>query len=166
MSTPTYVALATSTLGSSASSVTFSNIPNTYKHLVLVVTPKATVVGPYDAGMQFNSDAGANYAAKVAYGNGSTLNVYNALANVNQIYLDFQGSVQNSFNQNCIAHIFDYSATDKHTGVISRSNRTNQGLDFISSRWRSTVAVNSIKYFLIGGTLDVGTKVSLYGIEG
>lgn len=166
MGTPTYVALATTVLSSSASSITFSSIPNTYKYLVLTVTPKSTSAGPFDAGMQFNSDAGANYAAKVAYGNGSTLNVYDALANVNQIYLDFQGSVQNSFNQNCIAHIFGYSSTDMHTGVISRSNRTNSGLDFISSRWRNTATVNSIKYFLIGGTLDIGTKASLYGIEG
>jgi hypothetical protein len=163
---PTYTALQTITLTSSASSVTFSSIPNTYRDLVLSIIPKATVTGPYDAGMQFNADTGGNYSATVSYGNGSTLNVYTALQNVNQIYLDFQGSVQNAFNQNCIAHVFDYAATDKHKGVLSRSNRTNSGLDLISSRWRNTTAINSIKYFLIGGTLDVGTKLSLYGIEG
>jgi hypothetical protein len=36
MPTPTYTPLATVTLGSSASSVTFSSIPGTYRDLILI----------------------------------------------------------------------------------------------------------------------------------
>ena len=61
MATPTYIALATTTLSSAVGSVTFSSIPAGYRDLVLVaegLTSGATS----NVRMQFNSDTGNNYS--------------------------------------------------------------------------------------------------------
>ena len=51
----TYVALATTTLGATASSVTFSSIPATYRDLVLVTNAQTTTaLGDYYI-LQFNT---------------------------------------------------------------------------------------------------------------
>ena len=57
----TYEPIATTTLGSAASSITFSSIPATYTdlRLVLVHTPSASTG---NAQMQFNSDTATNYS--------------------------------------------------------------------------------------------------------
>jgi hypothetical protein len=70
MPTPTYTPLATVTLGSSASSVTFSSIPATYRDLILVVD--GTTNATHNVGMRFNGDTGNNYFMVTAFGNGST----------------------------------------------------------------------------------------------
>jgi hypothetical protein len=68
----TYEPIATTTLGSAASSITFSSIPATYTDLRLsVTTADAGATATYLA-LQFNSDTGANYSRTRITGNGST----------------------------------------------------------------------------------------------
>jgi hypothetical protein len=54
-----YTALANVTLGSSAASVTFSSISQSYRDLVLVITATTSAVD--NAFIRFNSDSGSNY---------------------------------------------------------------------------------------------------------
>ncbi|NBQ97859.1 MAG: hypothetical protein EBU12_06490, partial [Microbacteriaceae bacterium] len=57
----TYSQIASTTLGSAASSVTFSSIAATYTDLVIVVQAAVTA-GSIALRMQFNSDTGTNYS--------------------------------------------------------------------------------------------------------
>ena len=69
--TATYDPIATTTLGSAASTITFSSIPNTFTDLRLVlfgVTLNAT--GTYNQ-IRFNNDTGTNYSWTQLLGNGS-----------------------------------------------------------------------------------------------
>jgi hypothetical protein len=59
MPTPTYIPLATVTLGSADSSVTFSSIPATYRDLILVLNGTRSTTSGVRA--RANADAGANY---------------------------------------------------------------------------------------------------------
>jgi hypothetical protein len=66
----TYTPIATTTLGSAASSVTFSSIAGTYTDLRIVYS----TVSSADAGnyLRFNSDSGSNYSNTTLFGNGSS----------------------------------------------------------------------------------------------
>ena len=56
----TYTQIATTTLGSSQSTITFSSISGAYTDLVLVVTAK--VSSATDLWVRANSDSGSNYS--------------------------------------------------------------------------------------------------------
>lgn len=165
MATGTYIPLQTITLTSNASSVTFSSLPSKYKDFVFVAKSTSSAVGPYDQGIQFNGDTAANYTSLVMYGSGTAKGTYNALKNVNQIYLDFYGSVTSGFNTVNVTHILGAGDPNKETNVITQASRVSSGTDLIGSYWRVKDQVTSISYFLIGGTLGTGSKISLYGIE-
>ena len=163
MATPTYVALQTITVSSNASDITFSNIPNTYRDLVLVAQCKSTA-SAYDQAIEFNGDASSsgNYDCRILWGNFS--NASNSAGSSNLI--DYYGSVSTDFTNVTVVHIAEYSANDKSTFWISRSNRQANGVDIITGKWAPTTVVTSIRYYLNGGgTIAIGSTVSLYGIE-
>ena len=65
-----YTALATTTLGSSASSVTFGSIPQGYRDLMLVISGTVTSSN-ITLAIRFNGDTGSNYFSVNMRGNGS-----------------------------------------------------------------------------------------------
>jgi hypothetical protein len=71
MPTPTYTPLATVTLASTASSVTFSSIPATYRDLVVVHNNFGTVNNDANSNFRFNGDSGSNYSRVYAFWSGS-----------------------------------------------------------------------------------------------
>jgi hypothetical protein len=62
MPTSTYTALANLTLGTAASSITFSNIPATYRDLILITSARSstTATGVDAIFLRYNSDTGSN----------------------------------------------------------------------------------------------------------
>ena len=160
MGTPTYTALAEITLGSSATSVTFSSISQAYRDLVLVIRPFLTVPGNSPR-VQFNSDTGANYNIVVLRGTGSSA-LSNAYSNFNYTWITFTGV--DTTAGNAILNIMDYSATDKHKTILSRSNNPENGLDMMASRWASTAAITSVTIFGDGYSFSSGTTMAIYGI--
>ena len=157
MPTPTYNLIASNVLTSSASSVTFSSIPATYRDLVLVVTLVASTNST--AFVRFNSDSGANYSYVRMQGNGSTATSF-ANSGVTSIWE--QGADENP-NQ-YLLQIMDYSATDKHKTVLSRLNRPTAAVWGLTSRWANTSAITSISWEAASGTYNSGSSWYLYGI--
>ena len=157
MPTPTYTALANITLGSSASSVTFSSIPATYRDLVLVLA--GTISASNGMYLRINGDTGANYTAVYAYGNG-TLAISDTALVFNGLYAgNFTTTITNSVNQ-----IMDYSATDKHKTMIQRGNDSAALTIMTAARWANTSAITSVQVMPSSGTLSTGFTASLYGI--
>ena len=166
MPTPTYTALANITLGSAASTVTFSSIPATYRDLVLITNAATTSAS--NNGMRLNADTGSNYS-RVFMATGATPQS-GSQSGVSSIQIDsaaFSGTIVGE--QVAIIQIMDYSATDKHKTVLIRSNRNgaNTGADGIAGRYASTSAITSINLFSItGGGISwaAGSRFDLYGI--
>jgi len=155
LATPTYTPIASITLGSSASSVTFSSIPQDYRDLVLVINGGASAAATIE--FQFNGDTtGSNYSQVNMIGDGSSA-TSSAQSDRNFIYFDSANSIS-------ILEIMDYSATDKHKTTLTRDNTLAQ-VSAKASRYASTTAITSIKFQDAGGaTLDSGTTLALYGI--
>jgi hypothetical protein len=159
MPTPTYTALATTTLVSAASSVTFGSIPATYRDLILVYNGSLT--GNAGHTIRFNGDSGANYSVVAMFNNASA-------AFSSQTGLSPSVVLQDSSSQVLIvSQIMDYSATDKHKTVLSRTNTKNAGTDYVealASRYASTSAITSILYFPSADQFAAGSTFSLYGV--
>ena len=159
----TYTPIATTTLGSSASSYTFSSIPSTYTDLVLVVVGKM-VSGAYDTALRFNSDTGTNYSRTVLTGTGSAAASGRGTSQ-NVMYIDANGVKNTTFNSNDIIHIMNYANTTTFKTAISRSNNAGTGVDASVGLWRNTAAITSITVLAFSsGTWDTGSTFTLYGI--
>ena len=67
----TYEPIATTTLGSAQTSVTFSSISGAYTDLVLVINAGNSGGTGYGIALQCNNDTGSNYSFTQLYGTGS-----------------------------------------------------------------------------------------------
>lgn len=163
MPTPTHIALANITLSTSDSSIVFSLIPNTYKDLILVISGSTTANA--DINLVFNSDNTANYSFVYMGGSGSGSGIFGAAGSQGGVVLDgyFWRSSEIS---TCVAHIMDYSATDKHKMVLSRNNVAGAGTDAFANRYASLSPINVIEVRTVSQAFAVGTTIGLYGIVG
>ncbi len=165
-----YIALANITLSSSASSVTFSNIPTSVngtalRDLVLVINGQ--MAGNTQIGIRLNGDTASNYAHVHMVGQSGTGSFSYTL---DRFYpFDWTQTSGSRFDINLA--IMDFMATDKHKACLNRANGRNnsQGVDATSAgafRWASTSAVTSIVINGISANFSSGTTFSLFGIAG
>lgn len=157
--TQTYIPLATLTLTSSSSNVTFSNIPATYRDLVLVIDD-ARCTNNQQFNARFNSDTGTNYSwvyMRGSSGGSEAAAQGSPLAN-------FRFANINSTKSSHITNIMDYSATNKHKTMLTRSNNDSGETWALANRYASTSAITSITIFTAGDPMLSGMTASLYGI--
>jgi hypothetical protein len=160
-----YVALATTTLGSAASTVTFSSIPATYKDLVVIVVGSPADTSYSEIGMRLNSSTLTCSFVRMNANGSSTSSGGNSSATYLSVASAYGTGPSTSSRFNLLCNIMDYSATDKHKTVLSRSNVPDAGLEANASRWPSTDAVNSVSVFTtVGAGFATGTTISLYGV--
>lgn len=156
MPTSTYTALANLTLGSTASTVTFSSISQAYRDLVLIVN--AGTGTNESVNLRINSDTGSNYPFVTAIGNGSS--VGSSATTLTQIQTNY--GINGSTSHNVILNFMDYSATDKHKTVLYRTNISDAGTTMSAVRWANTAAITTIT--LVNATYQAGSTFALYGI--
>jgi len=157
----TYEAIATQTLGSGVTNLTFSSIPSTYTDLILVCNGNtAANANNY---LQFNGDSGSNYSATRLSGDGSAASSARSTS-ATQILLDGFGYWTTGYNANKVIHIMNYANTTTYKTVLTRANNASIGTDAIVGLWRSTAAITSIR-FNSDSTLQTGSTFSLYGIK-
>jgi hypothetical protein len=160
--TPTYTALATVTLASATSSVTFSSIPATYRDLILVVNGQFTTAT--GLGIRLNGDTGANYPLIVLDNDGGTPRSATD-SSATSFYGSWSGTTSGTRYNNEL-QLMDYSATNKHKTALWRNGYTdNSGISRVSAfagRWANTAAVTSINIFATN--MNTGFTFSLYGI--
>lgn len=167
-----FESIATTTVGAGGTStITFSSIPSTYKHLQIRMTGRASGSSDYaTVYVVFNSDSGSNYTYHQLYGSGSGSPA--ASGQINQTYMAGQNlsgglSSANIFGV-MIFDIFDYKDTTKNKTLkqIGGVDRNGSGYtDFNSGHWRSSSAVTSIT-LTSDGDFAQYTHAALYGING
>lgn len=152
------VALATTTLGSTAASVTFGSIPATYRDLRLVIVAKNST-NSQGIRAQFNDDTAANYSYIVVYGTGSSA----ASGTGSSLgYADL--GVNRTTDQSTLVDIIDYSATDKHKTLLIRSDNSSELTLTYADRWASNSAITKIKVYPSDNSFAAGSTFALYGI--
>jgi hypothetical protein len=159
-----YIPLATVTLASNSVSVTFSNIPAIYKDLVMV--GNWTNSSTASAGrLQVNGDSGANYNGAWMTGNGSTTGSGSESSQTSARIAGAISGPDNAYTNMVTLQFIDYAATDKHKIILSRFGSANRESQATTSRWASTSAITSIRFFdILGQTFQAGATFSLYGV--
>jgi hypothetical protein len=164
---PSFESIATIT--PSASSVSFTSIPSTYKHLQLRYLARDNAGATLrDMNLRLNNDTGTNYAFHFLRGSGAAVSVSGAASSssiqANDI-LTGAGSTANIYGVGII-DIHDYASTTKNTTVRWFSGNDQNGSGYVSlssGLWINTAAVNRID---ITQTFAAGSVFSLYGIKG
>jgi len=172
----TYVPIATQTLGSSATSVTFSSILGTYTDLILISFAQGQASGGDNRlVLQFNGDTSTNYSTTYLYGNGtSAMSARDSnrgqVDNVTQI-----GDSGSSSFSPFIHHIMNYANTTTYKTILQRGNDAGdtttayRQVGTSVSLWRSTSAITSIVIKGLGGNsssgFSAGSTFTLYGIS-
>lgn len=161
-----YDALWSTTLSASTSSITISNIPQTYRHLQVRTFIKGSS-NDQDVWVNFNGDTASNYSEHRIYGNGASI-VSGGLAPSSKIeYFGRSGSGTSVFGPS-IVDILDYGNTNKYKTIRSLTGWDNNGSGFImftSGSWRSTDAITSMLIQPQGGTFSQYSSIALYGIK-
>lgn len=156
----------------SSATVTFSNIPQTYQDLLIVLyardTNASTVGGIYGA---FNGTYGgaANYSLTRLFGDGASA-TSNRVSNQTFIAADgyYPGASSTSgiFGSGEI-HILNYANTSTNKTYIHRmaADQNGSGYSYLSvGLWRQTAAISSI-YLQLVSNFAAGTTIALYGIR-
>jgi hypothetical protein len=162
----TYEPIATTTLSSAQTQVTFSSIPSTYTDLVLI--SNASISG-YVASMylRFNSDSGSNYNNTRMYGDGSSAQSDRPSTPQTELGFAIAGS-EATPKTVAVTNIQNYANTIPTKSVISRGNWFGNYVSIYAGLWNSTAAINRIDiYFrLVGSDTAVsGSTFTLYGIK-
>ncbi len=115
----TYEPIATNTLGTASSSITFSSIPSTYTDLVLVASNILNASSTNSVFLRFNSDSTTNYSSTFLEGTGSAASS-NRVSNRNVIDSGYNVGLSTSSVGQVIFNIMNYTNTTTFKTVISR----------------------------------------------
>ena len=166
MSTNTMVALATTTL-SSANTITFSSIPQTYTDLVLVANCNNGITGGTTQWTQYrlNGDSATNYSHTVLYGNGGGTGTSNRASNYTFGIIGYNSNSTTIPSQH-IAHFMNYANTTTYKTIVSRFSDSAQLVGSVVNLWRSTAAITSIVLYAENLTnFAAGSTFTLYAIQ-
>lgn len=176
-----YELITRTTVGAGgASTITFSSIPSTYKHLQIRHIARTTNVSTNgNMYVQLNGDTANNYSwhrlEGYGTGTGSVGIADSAAFSVGGLMTGAQ-SIASSFGVG-ILDILDYANTNKYKTMKTLTGYDNNGngaagndqgyVNFNSSSWRSTSAVTSIGITINGGgNFAQYSSFALYGIKG
>lgn len=158
----TYEPIASTTLGSAATSVTFSSIPGTYTDLVLVAFMKESSGTTYTS-LRLNGDTGTNFSTTDLYGSGGS--AISTRQSNQSVIANGQSSTGGSYTATII-NLMSYANTNVFKTTLAAT--VNPAVLVLRSvgLWRSTSAITSVT--LLTSTADTwvaGSTFSLYGIK-
>lgn len=160
----TYEPIATTTLTSAVTTITFSSIPSTYTDLRLVWTGISTTDGQ-NLGLKFNSTS-SGYSVIELTGNGTSA-LSSRLTGATQFYLNSAGAISSTWPALYDINIFSYAGSKYKTSLVSFLSNKNSVAGNSSksvSLWQNTNAITTID-IICTSTMKVGTTATLYGIK-
>ena len=172
--TNSYESIQTYSVGAGgSSSITFSSIPSTYKHLQIraISRTNEASTGQSAFWLQCNSDTAANYSWHRVYGNGATATA-GAGTSTTWALVGIGSYANNPANEfgATIVDILDYAATNKYKTFSGLTGEDENGAGYVglhSGSWRSTNAVTSLTISPAATTSFVQySSFALYGIRG
>jgi len=165
--------IAGSTL-SSANTVSFTSIPQTFKHLQIRVFGRSQGGGNATFNLQINGDGGANYGYGFHYllGDGSSASS-GTTGSASQASIQFPNIASSSETSgvfgNVVIDFLDYTNTSKNKVTRAIGGYDNNGsgkVQITSGLWLSTAAITSLSFAssVSPYTFAAGSRADLYGI--
>ena len=171
-----FESIATVTVGAGgSSSIEFTSIPSTYKHLQIRAITRSTRSDNSDGPLfrlgAGSIDTGSNYSWHFLKGEGSAASA-NGFATQSSLGLgDMPAASRTSGIFGAfVIDILDYQNTNKYKTTRALNGYDSNGagdLRFVSGSWRSTSAVDTIRiYPEVGPNFAQYSQFALYGIKG
>jgi len=158
----TYALIASTTGNGSATTLSFTSIPNTYTDLVLILNGSLT--SGQNVYMRFNNNTSAVYSQTVLGGDGSSAFSYATTAVTSFPYVGYNDTGIGT----TIFNILNYSNTTTNKTFLSRNSKvTNQAAASVGL-WQSTAAINQIDIYPASASppaWTTATTATLYGIK-
>lgn len=159
-------------LGSNAANITFTNIPQTGKHLLLSISCRTAYTGAVNdvLYLEFNSNTSSVYTSRRLRGTGTTV-AFNENPGEWPLYGPFVNgntSTSDAFGVSTI-YIGNYTSSQRKTisiDAVQETNATAANMMINAGEFNSTSAITSIKITsLQGSNLLANTSVTLYSIS-
>jgi hypothetical protein len=170
----TYTLIASNTLSTSASSITFSSIPATYTDLVLRLSARGDRAVGSASGVYItiNGITTSTYSYRSLYGNGTSAASDNsgsvAPSAWGAFLIDQATSTANTFGNSEIYFPNYAGSSNKSMSIDSvyEQNGTDAYAYFTAGLWSNTAAITSVKLEVNSGTNFVQySNFYLYGIK-
>lgn len=157
-------------VASPVSAVTFSNIPQTYTDLKLVISARSETAQVYGGEYLFFNGATTNRSTRAIEANGSTV------VSFSTSYMIVNSGVGASATTNTFGnselYIPNYTSSDYKSSSImgvGETNGTTCYMDMAANLWSSTAAITSITISqsstaLTGNNYVAGSTFTLYGV--
>ena len=159
------------TVGSAgAASVTFSNIPQTFTDLRIVVSGRGTAASNHYPGLELSfNGSSTTYTDRVLQGTGGVTVSYSNLGS-SKIYLGTMpgGAATASVFGNIEITVPNYTSSNYKSVSIDEVQEDNQTTAFamlIAGLWSTVNAITSIAFTPTTGNFDQYSTFSLYGIS-
>jgi hypothetical protein len=170
-----YELIATQLITTNTADLTFSSIPQTYKHLQIRYVARGNN-NVTNLRFQLNGDTGSNYANHSLWGSGSAVFSDNSTSSSSMQTAEFDhdgASSAGAFSPG-IFDFLDYSSSAKNTTMRGLAGRDGDNgnvtprIRLRSAAWFNTAAVTSLTVFTDSGTgrFVSCSRFSLYGIKG
>jgi len=171
--TNSYESIQTVTVGTPQSSIDFTSIPSTFKHLqVRYIARTSRSAEAEDLILQLNSDTGSNYSFHFLLGTGTNPPAAGAGANQTFIYVPTataSTAAANNFGAG-VVDILDYGNTNKYKTVRNLGGEERNGngtIAFESGAWLNTNAVSTVTFKTVSANnFATNSSFALYGIKG
>lgn len=171
---PAFELISTQLITTNTADLTFSSIPQTYKHLQLRYVARANN-NVTNLRFRLNGDTGSNYATHSLHTQSTGVFSDNSTSTTSMYSCEFSfdgASPTGAFSPG-IMDFLDYSATSKNTTMRGLAGQCEPAwvtgrLRLRSAAWFNTAAVTSLTIFTDSGTgrFVAGSRFSLYGIKG
>jgi hypothetical protein len=173
-----WVAIASTTLGSAAASITFTSTDDgqvgdfsQYMDLVAISYWRSTQTGGWEIGHQnLNGDnTYTNYANQLLYGDGSSVTAGTRTGNPGtksiNAFMAYADLASDIFSVT-VSHWFDVnSGKYKSSQHQTADDADGSGyVDITTSTWKSQAAITSILLKSENGNLEAATRIDLFGI--
>lgn len=156
----TYEPIATTTLTSAQTSVSFTNITGTYTDLIVIVNGQDSTNG-YVL-VRYNNDSNSIYSRTAVYGDGSNPQTFRQSSQTSHFVATGGGTPQGQKIQ-----INNYSNTTIFKTTLLNENRSDSSVGITVGLYRSSSAISRIDFISAtgGATINSGSTFTLYGIK-
>jgi hypothetical protein len=165
----TFSKLATVSVGSGgAATISFLNIPQNYKDLVIKLSNRTTIAAIYASDSFTLNSSTTGYSFKILSGNGASASSASGTGG-NFGYIDGDGAsaTANTFG-NVEIYIPNYTSSNNKSisvDAINENNATTAYATLSANLWSSPTAISSIIFTANGSSYAQYTTATLYGIR-
>ena len=160
----TYEPIASQTLGSDSSTVSFTSIGADWTDLIVVIHARNTNASTdRQIYCRFNGDSGSNYSYTDIRGNGSAV-TSNRGSSTTFILSGLAEDADDAYSISVI-QVMSYASTSVYKTTLVAGASAGNRVDRTVGLWRDTSAVTSIDLALNGDSYKAGSTFSLFGIK-